>query len=218
MTRTPLFGLMSLFLTFVSVANSVGASITYNIQSYAALQNGYTLTGTITTDGTLGVLTSDDITAWNYTITNGTTTDQESGTGADAQIKGLTATSTQLTLPFPDPTQSDYLSLLGRNTNGVLSGLVYVNFGIDSNNNEPDFYYATISSPPTSGFAWSTTAPVPPGLSLGGSTWIIAQASVPEPGSLTLVLLGSACLAAVQWTRRCRRVASGSQASPTVRP
>ncbi len=41
-------------------------------------------------------------------------------------------------------------------------------------------------------------------------------AAAPEPSSLTVVLLCSACLAVVQWTKRHRRAASGTQASPTA--
>ena len=55
-----------------------------------------------------------------------------------------------------------------------------------------------------------------PGFSLGGSTWVIALAgaTVPEPGSLTLALLGGACLAVVQRAKRRRRVAGIPLAIP----
>jgi PEP-CTERM motif len=46
--------------------------------------------------------------------------------------------------------------------------------------------------------AWITFGGYPPGLQLGGSTWIIATANVsavPEPSTLTLALLGVVCLA-----------------------
>jgi hypothetical protein len=64
---------------------------------------------------------------------------------------------------------------------------------------------------PCTFYAWLDTALRPPGLDLGsvgisaqggGSSWMIGTLAVPEPGSLTLGLLGIACLAVVQWTRR----------------
>ena len=48
----------------------------------------------------------------------------------------------------------------------------------------------------------------------GGSPWIIATASVGEPGSLTMASLASAGLASAQWTMRSRRAPSRSLALP----
>jgi hypothetical protein len=51
------------------------ASITYNVLNYPTLQNGYTVTGTITTDGSTGMeLPGTDITSWDIVISKGTTT------------------------------------------------------------------------------------------------------------------------------------------------
>jgi hypothetical protein len=48
------------------------ASITYNVVNYPTLQNGFTVSGTITTDGSTGpALPGSDITAWNIVISNG---------------------------------------------------------------------------------------------------------------------------------------------------
>ena len=66
-------------------------------------------------------------------------------------------------------------------------------------------------------YAWLDTALRPPGLQLGsvgisaqggGSSWTIGTLAVPEPGTLTLALLGIACVAAAQTTMRYRRAAS----------
>jgi hypothetical protein len=43
--------------------------ITYNLVDYSSLENGWTLSGTITTDGTIGALAASDITSWTFTIT-----------------------------------------------------------------------------------------------------------------------------------------------------
>jgi hypothetical protein len=54
----------------------VGAGpIIYGIVNYPTLQNGYTVSGTITTNGATGtVLPGIDITSWDISITKGTTT------------------------------------------------------------------------------------------------------------------------------------------------
>src|SRR5262249_32098087 len=65
---------------------------------------------------------------------------------------------------------------------------------------------------------WQASASNPPGLSLGGNTWVIAAnlaQAVPEPGSLTLALLGLSCLAAAAlWPRRQRRAATRPPLGP----
>ena len=65
---------MMLF-TLLSLPSAVLAGTTYNIQNYPLDQNGWTLTGTITTDGTQGHLSRPpDITSWTWTITKGANT------------------------------------------------------------------------------------------------------------------------------------------------
>jgi hypothetical protein len=71
-TAIPLLILAGMTLT----PTEVGAgSITYNVVDYPTLQNGYTVSGTITTNGATGAaLPGTDITAWDITITMGSTT------------------------------------------------------------------------------------------------------------------------------------------------
>lgn len=71
----------------VWVPNLSAVSITYNLQSYNAVQNGATLSGSITTDGSGGTLTAAKILGWQFTIT--TLTDTFTGSSANA---GATAT------------------------------------------------------------------------------------------------------------------------------
>jgi hypothetical protein len=75
--------------------------------------------------------------------------------------------------------------------------------------NAPLTVYAAPANRSTNSPLWVTnTTSIP--------TFIIASTTqaIPEPGSLTLALLGSACLAVVLWTRRRSRDASSPQAIP----
>ncbi len=47
-----------------------GGSITYEMVDHPTLQNGYTVSGFITTDGTTGIITNADTTNWNISVTN----------------------------------------------------------------------------------------------------------------------------------------------------
>ncbi len=60
-------GTVSLLLVVSHTAEA--GPITYNIVNYQADQNGATLSGSITTDGTIGDLAKADITSWTFTIT-----------------------------------------------------------------------------------------------------------------------------------------------------
>jgi hypothetical protein len=205
MNRILLLASLSLALTFCPTTR--GASITYILQSYPSQQNGFTLSGSITTDGVIGVLQSTDIKAWSYSIySGGTLLDSESSDRSDfpAFTVGLTATGTSLTLPVP-MSGSDY----ALEFEPVFDdrGLFW---GRDTSSNQ-DTYRVFVDG---AAELWGTTSSPVGSLSLGGTNWIIA--TIPEPGSLSLALLGSACLAVVQWTRRRRRVASSSQANPTA--
>jgi hypothetical protein len=65
------------------------------------------ITGTITTDGTLGSLALADIVGWNLTITSYSSSEtltQSNSTVVSGPVDGLSATSTALTSDFPDAT------------------------------------------------------------------------------------------------------------------
>jgi len=210
MNRTLLFATLSLVWTFTPVATR-GASITYNIQNYPSLQNGLNFSGTVTTDGAIGLLSTSDITAWSFTISNGAqqillqATSQT--TGASTIASSLIATSTQLSLA-PWTSDPPHVLVFRVTQNGLIQS------DIEWSRSGPPSSDAYEASGNMTSF-WGDFPFNPPGLQLGGSTWIVATA-VPEPGTLTLALLGIACLAVVQWTRRRCRVGSRSLASLTV--
>ena len=85
---------------FAVTLGAYASPITYNVTR--VIGSG-TVTGTITTDGNTGVLTSADITGWNLTLFDGTNTFVLSGPPLDQVIvvgSDLTATSTQLLFDF----------------------------------------------------------------------------------------------------------------------
>ena len=199
---TLLLVMLSLGLTCCPIATR-GASITYNIQSYAAFQHGYTLSGTITTDGTLGFLATNNIVNWSYTISlGGTVEDQGSGQGNNTEVQGLQATATQLTLAH-----SIGLSFFALNPR--LPSIGWTQYGPEQfyeagKKSQADLWLTNVAYP---------TLPLPT-----ADTWIIATTAVPEPGTLTLALLGIACLAVAAWTRRRSRAARSPLALPTSLP
>ena len=193
--RTSLFALLSLALTFCPSATAKAGSIVYNIQNYAGLQDGYTVSGTITTDGTIGALTSANITAWSFSVTGPTSYQLWSQlAGTVTTIYGLTASATELILPAPTSGNFD-LAGFQNSTSG--SSLDYAR-----NPPSSDLYRSTT---PSYTFAWNDNVPVPPGLQLGGSDWILAMtnsSAVPEPATLTLALLCVACFVVVETRRK----------------
>ena len=151
------------------------ADLIYNIQNYPSDQSGHALSGTITTDGSIGTLTSSNIVSWVVTF-DGTQTFRSTDSGAFAGVQSLDASSTNLTL-----SNSNFASVL--------------NLGVLVSNTEADelFWRNSFLSSQllylakyNSAQLWSTTNP-----SLGGSEpWVItiAQSSaVPEPSSLAIV-------------------------------
>ncbi len=177
---TPTPRAMMLF-TLLSIPQAVMAgSMTYDIVNYPADQNGWTLSGTITTDGKTGDLAPTDILSWTWTITTGgfpfpiaftaSSSDATAGIGAT----NLEATTTDIEAPI----------------GGELDLQAYPNYLVY--NRLPGFqqtYYTEIytGGRPILYYTWSTINP-----SMGGTDpWVIA--SVPEPSSLYLLGFGAVC-------------------------
>jgi len=107
MQKTTLRAMMLFTLLTLPQAVLAG-SITYDIVNYPDLQNGWTLSGTITTDATMGPITQLDITSWTWSITKVVDnivrdyTFRSTDPGGVVAGIGLTATSSELLLPFSD--------------------------------------------------------------------------------------------------------------------
>jgi hypothetical protein len=206
--RTSLLVALSLVLTFTSVGACRGGTISYVIQNYPAQQSGYNLSGTITTDGVIGALTNNDILSWTLAVTGGSNAFTASGTGPGQGVisSGASTTSTgYISLADPGPSGRNTLLLVQMTTS---SEVVWAEGGAGFGE-IPEY----VGEKAPSAVAWATS---PSTDALGGAPWIIAQAvqTVPEPGTLSLALLGTACLAVVEWSRRCRRAASRSPGIP----
>jgi hypothetical protein len=167
------------------------ANIIYSLVNYPDDQNGWTLSGSITTDGKSGALTSTDVLSWSWTVTSGTTaytfrsTDPGAFFGQESAPPDLIATSSALSVPFNQ-------SVGMQDDSGVTLPTVIEwsnNWGSGPFSNE---YLAQLHVPPASVTTfWQTVDPT----SFIASGYVIATAAptVPEPSTLTL--LGTSLLA-----------------------
>ncbi|MGP0069831.1 MAG: PEP-CTERM sorting domain-containing protein [Isosphaeraceae bacterium] len=187
----------------VAVATCVGlltapcigtaAPITYAIQNYPADQNGATLSGTITTDGTIGELMDSNVLSWSWTITPTggtpfTLSSVDVGSGFGITGTGVSASTSEITIASPI-------------SQGFLNDMVFT--GIDAAGLFYDrfvgagTYYGSV---PNTIPVWNTGNPA-----MGGTDpWVIAVASVPEPSTLTLAGLGVVSVLAFGLARRRR--------------
>jgi hypothetical protein len=157
-------------------------TITYSIKNYPADQNGAALSGTITTDGTIGNLATGDILSWSYTMTpvGGTPftlTSSESGSTTSLQGTVIASPSEITVAGIPTGTiGANSLDLFNRNAQ---SELQYFRQGTQSSSVGDYFGSALVA-------IWATENP-----SMGGTDpWVIAVASVPEPSTFTLSAMG----------------------------
>jgi hypothetical protein len=212
--------LFAALLAIGFVADAHAGPITYDIQSYLSQQNGFSLSGTITTDGTLGSLTAADITDWTYTITMGNITVTNSlaaaGPGGTGSTGILTATPTSLTLPIPTTATAamfQNLLSLGLDNDPNASSLQWrVAIPVPALSLAGGDTYFGVLGGPAAQIAWNENTPdntLP--LPTAGDPFIIATvpaAAVPEPGSITLMLAGIGGLVGARLTRHRRQAAA----------
>jgi len=198
MKRATLAAMLSLVLSLCPTAALRAGFITYDIQSYSNFQSGWTLNGSITTDGTLGILAPDNITAWNFTFSNGTNVFTASSSGGATTIvlgSGLNATASQITLAAP-PAGSGGITELDLLNNVGTTQLYYAR-----TDNISEYIGDGGGNP-----AWEEVQ-TGSGVYLGGDPWVIATGgqpvASPEPASITLLLTGLGGLVVYRLTRRC---------------
>lgn len=201
-----------LVVAFASVANA--ANITYQIAGPILAGSVFTvsLTGSITTDGTIGALSASDILSWSYTATGGAGPYVESSSDPGSSIfdNGLIATADSLSLPFV-PAPPSYPQTTGSSFELISpipgeGSSIYLAFSTTAAWSPPQFGPSVLT------YSADTTL-FDGGRDFGYSSSMVFGSTLPTdpyritPGPATLVLLGSTLLllAAVRYRRIVRR-------------
>jgi hypothetical protein len=177
------------------------ADLTYSLVNYPAEQGGHTLSGNITTDGTIGVLSTGDIVAWSVTIDESTFTSTDPLAGPLVVGDQLVASANAITL---FGATQERPSLFLEAAPNILEWDQTDTFGADSD------YSAVVGG----NTVWDT-----PGATLGSSdTWTIATrgAAVPEPSTAVLAGIAAGGLTAGVLVRRTRKQRHQDAASQSL--
>jgi hypothetical protein len=193
MLRSTVLAVFSLALLLGVVPGVIGGTITYDFVDYPNYQNGYNISGYVTTDGFIGIASqpggASHILSFSLTVTQGGATVEtiSSSTGGLFQTNndGFILTPTSILPYLSGPNQSGGIAL--RSSSGFP---LYGNAGFASTNQQITLFYTGQFSS-----LWDRTIP-------GDSNPIATVASVPEPGCLTLALAGVAAMAWAGWRRR----------------
>jgi hypothetical protein len=190
--------ILVLLTLFTSSAVVSAGSITYTIQNYPDQQNGWTLSGEITTDGTIGALSQKNIESWEWDISKkGVGTFEYSSKDKNSAIlkfNGLVATEKQITLPQPPGTQEVNILRLTDSPPKAPAGITAsLTWSLSGAMGRSSFYSANYITKNAAPNAWTTDT-----ATLGGnSPWIIAATASPEPASI--VMLGTGVLLALMY-------------------
>lgn len=101
--------------SLVTVSQQMGSVLTPNTYTVNLSVGVGSLTGTITTDGTIGALTATNVASWGLTLYDGQTTVELTPANSVAEIAlhtGLIATSTQLTFNWSSGDQFTFVNSL----------------------------------------------------------------------------------------------------------
>lgn len=192
----------------VWVPNLSAVNITYNLQSYNAAQGGATLSGSITTDGSTGALTTSDILSWQFTITTLTDifTGSSTNAGATATVANAAghgiADATRIFLPVTGNTTNRSLLLKDPITGNEILWSRYPGADVyrARRNTSIDIWNLTSVYSSTGAVALPTTA------AMVIAVLAPAAAIVPEPTSLTLMSISIVSLASMRRRRQAARV------------
>jgi len=206
-----------LLITAASFSAAQASSITYQINDYPALEAGYKISGSITTDGTIGGLGAGNITSWTWTLANSsgsTVYGTLSNANSWIEINGsVNASSTQITIS-PTNVMFNYNTFFIHGpTNGEGAWAGWTRHGPDMMlDSEMNF----INTPAQDEFqgrydhpGFYTQSNNPPGLALtDANNWVIATApaSVPEPSTFVAAVLGGLGLIVNNRLRRSKSI------------
>ncbi len=194
-TKGVILAIAAFMLAASGLGQARGGDITYNLVNYHSYQGGWTLSGSITTDGTLGTLTELDIISWTWTVTFpsfNTYTYASDGIFSTEVINNLQASAYELYLPVQfDSGQNELaLEVASLTPTGGLSVLGWIT--PSSTGFSTGLYQAQDTSLPF--LFWYQVAPI--GSGPGGSLLIAGSPPVPEPYSIVLAgMAGVSCIA-----------------------
>lgn len=170
----------ALISVFAQSSGLAHADLVYNLVSYPASQNGYQLTGTITTNGTLGTLDYGTISA-SYKVSDGLNTYETVGCGAYG-VTNLIATPTQLLLPANTSMTNPSLALTGMGFGTPQLTYVYRDWGGAFSAE----HTCVVDSLERLNVLWDNA----PATTLDGQPWVIATRA-PEPASIIMLGIGA---------------------------
>jgi hypothetical protein len=165
-----------------------GANTVYELVSFPTLQSGYSVTGTITTDGTLGSISDIHIVDSSITsVIDGVNTYQNVHPNDTFSTVNLIATTTGIFLPASPPgTPSPQFTIASTGYDTVQIQYDYIQTAPGTTNLQ---YYGSVDHPLTLTQLWSISGTNLLGLT--GEPWMIARA-VPEPGTFAMLACGVA--------------------------
>ena len=193
------------------------APITYTFVDNSGFQSGHTLSGSITTDGTIGDISTENILNWNWTITNNATSavamtgSNANSFESDTQLTFVIASATQITMmqsPATSTASGSNLLLFGPLGYVMWQRIqAHVDTGLPA-----DRYLAEYLSPDGNAdnnrILWNNRADSAT-LSLKSDpsgAWVIAEASaVPELSTHCLIFSGLILAAVAVRRRKCKQ-------------
>lgn len=206
MLRSMLRGVM--LFTLLTLPSAVMADRTYELESGPSLLGG-TLSGTITTDGTIGTIQATNILSWTWTMTSGGSSFTVSSTDPGAAVwtsTGLTSTGAALLVP-------DLGSIGFRGPGGALQWDNPVGYlpGVNPDNqtqyNQVQ-WGADNGGLGGPGVSWWQGMPAPG--TMAGQIASTSPVAVPEPSPLYIAGFGAVygCVYVMGQKRRARRTAT----------